>query len=194
MQVFEEHHLLDKARLGNPAALEKLVATHSQAAFTLAMRILRHREEAEEVVQDAFTKAFASLGQFRGQSRFSTWLYRIVYTTALNCAARKRPQHQELDMWTEECTDLAGATERFELLELAERKHFTDLALQTLTPEERGMVTLHYYEDRPLAEIAEITGLTPANVKIKLYRARQKLAAALETLLGKELDLWKSRT
>ena len=183
---------MKQARLGNPQAVEALVAANANAAFTLAMRILRHRENAEETVQDAFIKAFGALHRFRGESRFSTWLHRIVYTTALNRAARKEPMLYNVDHPGLAENDMGATTEQFNTLELADRQHYTSLALGKLAPEERGLLVLHYYEDKPLAEVAEIAGLTRANVKVKLYRARQKMAHELKALLGDELPIWKS--
>jgi RNA polymerase sigma factor (sigma-70 family) len=193
VQHDEEKRLLVEARAGNASAIEALVAANARAAFALAMRITRNRENAEEVVQDALVKAFKGLPGFAGQSRFSTWLYRIVYTTAINRVARYKPPMQELGVWCETDAAFAVTEGRYEELELEERRHYANLALEALSPEDRGLVTLHYYDELLLAEIADITGLSPANVKIKLYRARRKLAERLQTLLGDELLLWKTR-
>lgn len=152
-----------------------LVDRYKAMAFTLAIRILGNREDAEETVQDAFVKVYEHLAEFRQKSKFSTWLYRIVYNTAVSRNRKKKPVLQEMDgrAFLHEDTSLSdgllyGFTED-------EAKDFVRKILDFLSAEERTIITLYYLNESGIDEIHEITGLSKANIKVKLFRARKKL-------------------
>lgn len=131
-------------------------------------------EDAEELTQDTFMKAFRHLSDFNGKSSFSTWLYRIAYNTALSSLRKQPNEVLSVDdrLWnnlTENEIDRALDEEDEERIEQLQR------ALEKLTPDERALVTLFYEEDRPIAEICHILNQTEGNIKVKLYRIRKKL-------------------
>lgn len=174
----EEERLIRKVKSGNVAAYAPLVEHYGRAIFALVLRIVGRREEAEEVAQDVFLKAFRSLDRFDGRSRFSTYLYRIACNTALS-AVRSRKQHAALfdERRVERISDPAADEETIELDALSEaQSEALWRALDRLAPEERALVQLHYYENLPLAECGEALHLTENNAKVRLHRIRKKLA------------------
>lgn len=169
----DEQRLIRKVLEGNVEAFASLVERYSRPIFALVVRIVGQREEAEELTQDIFVKAYTKLSSFGGRSAFSTWLYRIATNEALS-AVRRRRKHSYLfdfshaerlsDMPEEE---LADPTEEQEMALLA--------ALDRLAPDERALVQLHYYENRPLSECGAILSLSETNTKVRLHRIRKKL-------------------
>jgi len=148
---------------------------YSRSIFSLIYRIIPTREDAEELTQDTFLKAFRKLDTFKGDCSFSTWLYRIAYNTAIS-ATRKRkmvfPVLDEtlLDNITDEAVDsLLEKEEDEQLLQRLEK------AIEQLNVEDKMLITLYYLEEKPISEVAGVLELSAANVKVKLYRARKKL-------------------
>jgi RNA polymerase sigma factor (sigma-70 family) len=172
---------------GDTAAFALLVQKHQGMAFTLALKIVKSREEAEEVAQDAFLKAFRSLSTFQQKARFSTWFYRIVYTTALNQLKKKKLSTVPVDDPHLQHDNLNEPHNQLDALTAAEQKHYLSLALERLAGEDCFLLTLFYLEESPIADISQITGISEGNVKVKLFRARKKLHAVLSQLLKKEI-------
>jgi RNA polymerase sigma-70 factor (ECF subfamily) len=141
----------------------------------VAIQLVKSREDAQEVVQDAFVKAYRHLGQFNRASRFSTWLYRIVYNTALTklTAVSTGPAQQI------ELTDEALSSQEPEGPWLTpyqeEQLEAIRQAAGQLLPEEALLITLYYDEEQSITDISQIMSLSPSNVKVKLFRARKKI-------------------
>ncbi|KAA2244440.1 sigma-70 family RNA polymerase sigma factor [Chitinophaga agrisoli] len=186
MTASQENKILEMAVQGDKASLEYLVSLYKDLAYTIAIKILLNREDAEEVVQDAFLKAFASLGSFKKAARFSTWLYRIVYNTAITKSRSKGIITSSLDNIKDE-PHLNGMAVEWEILRQKERKKYIDIALKKLTVEDHLIVTLHYIAGKDIATICEITGMKRSAVKMRLLRARKQLQVELEQLLGNEI-------
>src|SRR6476620_5181411 len=117
-----EDTFLEKAIRGDKAGLEYLVSAYKNLAYTIAIRIVLNREDAEEVVQDAFMKAFASLSKFKKASKFSTWLYRIVYNTALTSKASKRISAVDLNCCFVNKQYISVENQQWDLTRNTERK------------------------------------------------------------------------
>jgi RNA polymerase sigma-70 factor (ECF subfamily) len=154
-----------------------LVNRNKDLAFTIAFRLLNNREDAEEVVQDAFVKAYRGLSGFRHDSRFSTWLFRIVYNTAIS---KKRLQKHTLQTMN----DMAPYAESSLSTEQEEGRDEEagprlERAMQKLPEEERVLITLYYIHESSVEEIHRITGLTKVNIKVRLFRARKKLRESM---------------
>lgn len=165
---------------GNGSAFSRLVDRHKDKAFNLAFRICGNYEEAEEIAQDSFLKAYRSLGGFKMKSSFSTWLYRIIYNTAISYVRVKKKGVLSLEEFPVDATDFIANNSSEEEAEKEYRSCLINFALQKITEEERGLITLFYYEEMSIEEIADITGLTKSNIKIKLFRARQKMLEIIE--------------
>lgn len=180
MTTKTDHQLVAETLQGNTQAFSQLVERYQVFAFTLAIRVVKVREEAEEVSQDSFIKAYEALDSFRGESKFSSWLYSIVYRKALDCV-RKHNKSRTLEL-VEDVTE--GETDAMEnamqLLEREERNSYLQKAIDTLPEQDAAIVTFFYFEDLSIREISEITELSEDNVKIKLYRSRKRLFSQLK--------------
>ena len=170
----DERHIIERILKGETRLFEYFLEKYSQQVFILMLRIIENREDAEELTQDVFVKAFGHLSSFKADSTFSTWIYRIAYNTAIT-AARKKKQSQIVvddalianlsDVQVDDVLD----NEQAEQIEKLHR------AIGLLSADERALITLHYEEDKPLSEAALILGLTESNAKVKLHRIRKKL-------------------
>lgn len=183
----QEDSFLEKAIRGDRVGLEYLVRTYKDLAYTIAIGIVSNNEDAEEVVQDSFMKAFKSLHTFRGTSKFSTWFFRIVYNTALSKLKRKKMPMAGLDETMNEAQLIGVDTEEWDLLKREERKKYIDLALDQLTTEDRLVITLHYIGENSISEICEITGKEKSAIKMRLLRGRKQLELTLGLLLNDEI-------
>jgi RNA polymerase sigma-70 factor (ECF subfamily) len=165
---------------GDGAALEELVRRHRDAAYRVALRICLDPVDAEDVAQEAFVRAWRALPRFKGESAFSTWLYRIVTNLALNAVTRRRPA-QPLDDERGAVRHDAPHAELDPARRVQDRERLAAVAaaLAALTPEQRACWVLREVEGLPYEELAEVMGLTLAAVKGRLFRARGELAAAL---------------
>ncbi|HNU77085.1 MAG: sigma-70 family RNA polymerase sigma factor [Prolixibacteraceae bacterium] len=188
MTTTEELQIIEQVRQGDTNAFGSLVVKYQDVVFSMALKILRNREDAEEIAQEAFIKAFRSLHGFRGDSKFSTWLYTITYNTCITHTRKKKNPASR----TEEIPDAddeAGVVfgefpEELRLLQL-------EAAMKQLPEEEYMLILLYYYDDQDIREICRITGFTESNVKVKLYRARKKLHDLMCKSMKNE-TIWQS--
>ena len=183
-----DQYLIDKVLNGYTNAFGELVDRYQNFVFTIAIRILKVSEEAEEVAQDSFIKAFDSLKSFRGDSKFSTWLYRIVYHKSLDrIKMNKRHRTYEIN---EEITDdnLDHIENGLEFMLSKERSGIIKKCIDQLPEEDAAIITLYYFEEQSVKEISKVTDLTEDNIKIKLYRSRKKLFSLLESYIKPEIS------
>jgi RNA polymerase sigma-70 factor (ECF subfamily) len=174
-------------RHNDAAAFAYLVNKHKTMAFNIAMRITRSREESEEVAQDAFIKLYRSLSQFKGEAKFTTWFYRIVYNLALARIRKKSLFTGSTDDEQYVETDTLNDTALPDQLGERDRNRYVREAIALLDDDEQLLITLFYMDDQPIDEIASITGLSVSNVKVRLFRSRKKLQEHLNALLKDEL-------
>ncbi|QEC51813.1 RNA polymerase sigma-70 factor (ECF subfamily) [Anseongella ginsenosidimutans] len=179
--------LIEKALSGERRAYEALVKRHQQYVFTLAMRFTRSREDAEEIAQDSFLKAFRNLSGFQGQSKFTTWLYTIVYTTAMTHLRKKRHSFLSLDD-EERPVNTAGfqSGDTASLIEKKIERQYIEKAIERLLPDDATILTLFYLGEQSLDEIARTMGMPAGTVKVKLHRSRQRFRSRLEVILKEE--------
>jgi|SRR5665213_2071468 len=179
--------LIQETLGGNQAAYTKLVKRHQRFVFTLALRFAKSREDAEEIAQDCFIKAFRSLASFQGQSKFSTWLYSIVYTTSMTFLRKKRLDTDSID---DENTfvQVENQTSAFDVnnAENKSRSFYLNQAIGQLLPDDAAIITLFYKGEQSLEEIGQAMGMEANTVKVKLFRARQRLKEKLERNLKQE--------
>lgn len=170
----DEKHIIQQILNGETALYEFFLNTYGQQVFTLIVRIVSNQEDAEELTQDTFLKAFRHLESFKGNSSFSTWIYSIAYHTAISSARKKK-----YDTFAMDDTLLANISDQQvdEALDDESEERIAKLngTLKRLDMEERALIDLYYYEEKPLSEIALILGLTESNAKVKLYRTRKKI-------------------
>lgn len=185
-----EQLIIQKAIRGDPAAYRFLLNKYKTYSFSIAVKIVKNREDAEEVVQDSFVRAFKALRNFNGSAKFSTWLYKIVYNTALTRIRNKKAIMDTLEKSPDSNFDFDipdNYTGAFEKLVQADQAAILRKALVVLTESENLAIVLYYTCENTILEIESITGWNPSTIKIRLFRARQKLYAALSKLLNEEI-------
>ena len=182
----DETKLVDAARGGDVGAFEQLVKRYDRNVFRIAQHITQNREDAEDVVQDAFLKAFQNLGQFQGQSKFYTWLVRIAVNEALMRLRRRRPERMvsidedvktEEDSIPREIADWSPNPEQ--LYNQGELKEILQKTIQGLPPSFRTVFILRDVEGLSTEETADALGLSVPAVKSRLLRARLQLRERL---------------
>ena len=170
----DEAHIIKEILHGNTTLYEYFLDRYGQQVFVLVDRIVSCQEDAEELTQDVFLKAFQQLSSFKAESSFSTWIYRIATNEAISAVRKKKSDTIRLDEsvflnLSESQVDEALEDESEEQLQRLQR------AMEQLEADERALITLYYMEERPLMEVAFILGMTEGNAKVKLHRIRKKL-------------------
>lgn len=183
----DDFRYIDQVLSGKHQAFRYLVDKYQDYAFTLAFRVLKNREDAEEAAQDAFVKAFRELGNFKRSAKFTTWFYRIVYHTAIDYSRKKKRNTFSIDQ--EEFTiDFEDHLYRSQWEKTCDedRQKFINMAINCLSETDAAVITLFYLQEHSIEEIAEITSMSNSNVKVKLFRGRKKLKQHLESILHRE--------
>ena len=170
----DDIHIIKEVLGGKSEQFEHILNRYGGQVFNLIAHIVPCKEDAEELTQDVFIKAFRQLSSFKEESCFSTWIYRIATNTALSAARKRKYNTLHLD-------DAAYSNIHDEIIDEAldndseEQLQRLSEAIDRLNAEERALITLYYMNEIPIAEVATIMRLTESNVKIRLYRTRKKL-------------------
>lgn len=183
----DDQILINQIIAGDTNAFTQLVDRYKDLVYTLALRMLKNREEAEEVSQDTFIKTYRSLHKFKGDSKFSTWIYKVAYNSCLD-QIKKNKKHLnnvEINEFTEH--QVKTMDNAFDALVEEERNQLIQDCLHVLPSDDSFLLTLYYFEEQSLDEIANIVGLTANNVKVKIFRSRKKLAHILKERLEPEI-------
>lgn len=187
-----EKLLVERAVAGEGSALRELIDLHKDRLFAFIWRMVRDHHDAEDICQDAFLKAFASLKSFNSDYRFSTWLFTIGYRVCLNKMRRKRALTGDVDFTTLP-TNGVGVSDTLMQSEDADQvRKLVWQAVEKLTPPQRACVLLFYRHEMSCQELARIVQLPVATVKSHLHRARAKLRDMLEPLTEKELQRFRN--
>ena len=173
---------------GDHNAYALLVERYKSYVFTLTLRFTKNREDAEEVSQDIFIKAYRSLADFKGTAKFSTWLYTIVNTTCITFLRKKRLQVSSLDdERTFEVADSQDSGFRANQVEQKSRLTMVNRAIAMLNPDDAEIITLFYKNEQSLEEIGQILGLEVNTAKVRLHRARARLKEKMEKYFAEEV-------
>ncbi|WP_299892314.1 RNA polymerase sigma factor [uncultured Lacinutrix sp.] len=178
---------ITKVLEGDTQAFSVLVDRYKDLIYTLAIRMTKNKEEAEEVSQDTFIKVYKNLSKFKGDSKFSTWIYKVAYNTCLDNLKKQKREHNTVTIneFTEhEVKTLDNALSK---METKERQIAIQNCIQKLPSDDAFILTLYYFEEQSLEEIAKVVNLKPNNVKVKLFRSRKKLATILRAQLEPEI-------
>ena len=189
--------LVARASGGDDGAFEELVLRYQDRVYGLALRLTRRPEEAEDVTQEAFLKAYRALPEFEGRSAFYTWLFRITFNSAhsrLRTLGRRHAREKVVSFGSPGPDGDEGAApfaaepasadpEPVAVLESADAAERVRQAVDELSPDNRAAITLREVEGLSYDEIAEVTGWTRAAVKSRLHRVRQELAGTLKDLV-----------
>ncbi|RFZ81439.1 sigma-70 family RNA polymerase sigma factor [Mucilaginibacter terrenus] len=189
IRKFSDIELIEQTLAGNQSAYADLVKRHQRFVFTLALRFTKRREDAEEVAQDCFIKAYRSLTGFQKQSKFSTWLYSIVYTTAMTFLRKKRVDTSSIDDEAT-CLQIESRPSAYDThnAENKSRSFYLNQAIEQLSADDAAIITMFYKGEQSLEEIARTMGIEANTVKVKLFRARQRLKDKLEHNLKHEVN------
>jgi RNA polymerase sigma-70 factor (ECF subfamily) len=176
-----EAEIVARAQAGDTAAFEALVVEHQAYVYNLAFRVLGNEQEAEDAAQEAFVRAWRALPAFRAQSRFGTWLYRIVTNLCYNRLPKLRRELTAIgeDDLLDHPDPRTGTAQ--EGAEAAERRAWLHRQVDALPESYRLLITLRYQRDLPYEEIASVTGMPIGTVKMGLFRAKERLRSALDT-------------
>lgn len=185
MKYQEDTFYIDRILNGEVAAYASLVEKHKELVFSIALKILNNREDAEEVAQDAFVKAYQSLKTFERKSKFSTWLYRIVYNAAVSRTRKKKMEFVAMNESLIENYTGEEITGRVDRMDENDQRVLMDKALKRLPEEDHLLVTLFYHSDHSVDEISFITGLSSSNVKVRLHRIRKRLYEEISEMMRK---------
>ena len=173
---------------GEQALFAQLVQRYQQYVFTLVLRFTDSREDAEEISQDVFVKAYRSLADFRGESKFSTWLYTVVRTSSITFLRKKKLDTTSLDN-ERTFLQLENRESGFNAntMEQKSRHAMVNAAIRLLSPDDGQVITLFYKGEQTLEEIVRIMGMEPNTVKVRLHRARNRLREKMEKHFSDEV-------
>ena len=177
----EEIQLIDRILEGERDLYARLVNAYKSYAYTIALKILENRPEAEEAAQDAFIKAFQYLKGFNRTAKFSTWLYRIVFNTAISYKRKRRQQFQSIENSSVEYSVHADSQ-----MEKDDKQIFVAQAMDKLNEADRLAIQLYYIKEFSLEEVADMMGQNKNTIKVRIHRARQRLADELKKILKEE--------
>lgn len=182
-----DQHYINLIIDGDTNAFTVLVNRYKDLVYTLTLRMMKNREEAEEVAQDTFIKAYKSLSKFKGDSKFSTWIYKIAYHTSLDRLKKNRKHFNDvpIDEFTEH--QIKTIDNALFKLEKEEQSKAIQNCIALLPSEDSFLLTLYYFDDMTLDEIAKTVNLKTNNIKVKIHRSRKKLATVLKRHLEPEI-------
>ncbi len=183
-----DKEIIDKVLAGDQQAYAELVTRYQHYVFTLALRFTNNREDAEELSQDIFVKTYRALADFKGASKFSTWLYTIVNTTCISFLRKKRIKTKSFE--EEGSIEIADTIHGDTNASLAEQKSkitMVNNAIRLLGADDATIITLFYKSEQSLEEIAQILHIEVNAVKVRLYRARTRLKEKMQTFFAEDV-------
>ena len=184
----DDNSIISRVLQGEQQAYADLVKRYQNFVFSICLRYAPAREDAEEIAQDVFIKAYRNLADFRGDAKFSTWLYTIVNTTCITFLRKKKLETHSLDNEKVfEAADSIDSGMRANLIEQKSRVAMVNQAIQLLNPDDAEILTLFYKGEQTLDEIAVILAIEPNAAKVRLHRARTRLKDKMETHFADEV-------
>jgi len=188
-----DKEIISRILLGESALFAVLVERYQNYVFTLVLRFTDSREDAEEISQDIFVKSYRSLADFRGESKFSTWLYTIVRTSCITFLRKKKLDTTSIDN-ERTFLQLENRESGFKAnaIEKKSRHAMVNEAIRLLNPDDAQVITLFYQGEQSLEEIGRIMGLDPNTIKVKLHRARHRLKDKMEKYFSEEVSELRS--
>ena len=174
MKKLSDQEIIDSVKLGNQSDYSIIVDRYKDKAFSLIKKMLKNEQDAEETLQDCFLKAYNSLSGFKGEAKFSTWFYRIVYNTALTKLSSKKRKTEN---------EMSSVHEHFDLksdydYNVSERKDMSELInelVNKLPEKHSAIISLFYLDEMSCEEISKVLNISLSNVKVMLHRSRNAL-------------------
>lgn len=184
--------LIEKILRGEQQLFAVLVERYQNMIFSVAFRFANNREDAEELAQSAFVKAYQNLANYRGDAKFSTWLYTVVNSICLTFLRKRKLEVHSLDNEKVfERADNLDSGMRANQVETKSKVQMVQQAIGMLAPDDAQVLTLFYQGEQSLEEIGKIMGIDPNTAKVKLHRARQRLKTTLEKNFAAEVKDWR---
>ncbi len=187
MDKIDDQYYIQKVKAGEADAFRFLVERHKTIVFNIVLQITRSKEDTEEVAQDVFLKAYQSISNFKGDSKFSTWLYRIAYNMAISKVRKKKLPISSIEDYKLADHEIKQVYDDFELIENSDKKKYLKKAIDQLSSEDSLVITLYYLNERSIDEISELADMSKSNVKVRLHRARKKMFDYLSKLPVREI-------
>ena len=186
MTTNQEMLIINKIIGGDTQDFAVLVDRYKDLVFTLAIRMLKNREEAEEVSQDTFIKIYKALSKFKGDSKLSTWVYKVTYNTCLDRIKKNNRRYNEvpIDSYTE--NKIKTLDNALDAMEAKEQQQTIQNCLQELSSKDSFLLTLFYFEELSLEEISKVVTMEANTVKVNIHRARKRLASILKQRMEPE--------
>jgi RNA polymerase sigma factor (sigma-70 family) len=180
--------IISRVLKGNQQIYSDLVSRYQNYVFTLVLRFTENRQDAEEISQDVFIKTYRSLADFRGDSKFSTWLYTIARTTCITFLRKKKLGTTSID-YEKTMLQLEDKESSFKAnsVEQKSRTAMVNEAIKMLSPDDAQIITLFYKAEQSLEEIGQVLGMEPNTAKVRLHRARQRLREKMEKYFTNEI-------
>lgn len=180
-----EELYIKKVIEGDEQGYRYFIRRYQDMAFSIAVSVVKNEFLAEEVCQEAFMKAFEKMKSFKGQSKFSTWFYRIIVNIAFRRLDKEKKWKNESLVTVESSVD----EDNLDALESDERKYFINETLKRMSPNESLALRLFYLEELSLKEVKDVTGWSSSKVKVVIHRARKSFYSHLNALLKSESRL-----
>jgi RNA polymerase sigma factor (sigma-70 family) len=187
MTSINDQHYINQIIEGNSNAFAVLVDRYKDLVFTLSYKMVKNREEAEEISQDTFIKIFKSLNKFKGESKFSTWVYKITYNTCLDRLKKNKKENSVVYIEDFSEHQVKAIETVFDTIDEKERNQRIQDCLLLLPSEDAFLLTLYYFDDQSIEEIAKVVDSNANNIKVKLFRSRKKMASILKERLEPEI-------
>jgi len=187
MEKKTDEYLIREILKGDSGSFSQLVEKYHHLAFSLSMKLLNQREDAEEAAQDAFIKAYNSLSSFQNGSTFKTWFFRIVYNTSISRLRTRKNTKVNIDEVKISDSEVIATENAVDQLTTIDRQKYLKIGLEHLDYQERALLEMYYYDDFSMDEISGISGFTVTNVKVKIHRSRKRLLQELKVVLKDEV-------
>ncbi len=181
MNRADEHRFIDRILEGEKNVFRYFIQEYQQMALAIAISMIKNETDAQDAVQNAFISAFKGLRSFKKESKFSSWLYKIVVNESLKQIKRSKSKSEYIDFNSYTSVGEAVFNDAVVNIELSEKREAIQRVIKQLKPKEALVLTLHYLHEKSLKEIVEITGFKSSNVKVLLFRARK-------SFMGKYLE------
>jgi RNA polymerase sigma-70 factor (ECF subfamily) len=186
MTTDQEASIINQIIGGDTQAFSVLVDVYKDLVFTLAIRMLKNREEAEEVSQDTFIKIYKALPKFKGESKLSTWIYKVAYNTCLDQIKKNNRRYDEVAIDSFSENQIKTLDNALDALEEKEQQKIIQECLQQLASKDSFLLTLFYFEELSLEEISKVVNMEANTVKVNIHRARKRLGNILKQKLEPE--------
>lgn len=177
----EDQFYIDKVLAGDSSAFAVLVERHKNVVYNICLKILGTREEAEEIAQDTFLKAYEKLATFKREAKFTTWIFRIAYNKSISQQRKRKSKKQHFENYYIEASSEDERINKLSLESQEERERKLKKAISKLESDYQLLLDLFYDKDMSIKEVSKITNLSESNVKVKIHRARLRLFKLMDS-------------